>query len=331
MPSRRVLRKDEVQGPDPTAYHMQHSMNINWPCLSIDMMQDGLGHASIAKDNEVPVMKWSGLQVMQQYDVEEGPILQSRLLQCSTTTNRIRAPPHVHNAVSMAESGNVYNWDLSSRYKYFESPGSAIPACANQCSQPSRARQIEGHTVNWSFNPRDAVRHIATGDNTGKIFISRRKVGGTWATDGSPLKGHTGVKIYDALDVSSSDVKIISSCSAASHLLATGTDDGPITSIELYPNEDSIVSVQPVDSTIMHWDLSAKLEDGESKDTGGAGDIPPQLFLAHYRKGVAGVHLEKVVIGTVGEGFGYSVLPRISMLGAIAYWLTVYLSSAGVF
>lgn len=82
MPSRRTLGKDEILEPDPTAYHMLHNVNVNWPCLSFDVLQDGLGderrgypqmvylvagtQAARAKDNEVTVMKLSGLQRMQQ-------------------------------------------------------------------------------------------------------------------------------------------------------------------------------------------------------------------------------------------------------------------------
>lgn len=82
MPSRRQLAKDEILEPDPSAYHMLHSMNVNWPCLSFDILQDGLGderrgypatvylvtgtQAARPKDNEVTVMKLSGLQKMHQ-------------------------------------------------------------------------------------------------------------------------------------------------------------------------------------------------------------------------------------------------------------------------
>lgn len=82
MPSRRQLAKDEILEPDPSAYHMLHSMNVNWPCLSFDILQDGLGderrgypatvylvtgtQAARPRDNEVTVMKLSGLQKMQQ-------------------------------------------------------------------------------------------------------------------------------------------------------------------------------------------------------------------------------------------------------------------------
>lgn len=82
LPSRRVLGKDEVLEPDTSAYEMLYSMNSNWPCLSFDVLRDGLGderrgypqtvfmvagtQAARAKENEVTVMKLSGLQKIQQ-------------------------------------------------------------------------------------------------------------------------------------------------------------------------------------------------------------------------------------------------------------------------
>jgi ribosome assembly protein RRB1 len=82
MPSRRTLAKDEILEPDPSAYHMLHSINVNWPCLTFDIIKDELGderrgypqtvylatgtQAARAKDNEVMVMKLSGLAKMAQ-------------------------------------------------------------------------------------------------------------------------------------------------------------------------------------------------------------------------------------------------------------------------
>jgi len=81
LPSRRTLAKDEILEPDPTAYHMLHRMNVTWPCLSFDVLRDGLGEerrgypataylvtgtqAEQARKNEIIVLKLSGLNKMQ--------------------------------------------------------------------------------------------------------------------------------------------------------------------------------------------------------------------------------------------------------------------------
>lgn len=77
LPSRHRLQKDEILEPDSSAYHMLHRMNVKWPCLSFDIISDDLGderrsfphtvymvagtQAQRAKDNEILVMKLSGL------------------------------------------------------------------------------------------------------------------------------------------------------------------------------------------------------------------------------------------------------------------------------
>jgi len=77
LPSRHKLAKDEILEPDSSAYHMLHRVNVKWPCLSFDVLTDDLGderrsyphtvymvagtQAQRAKDNEILVMKLSGL------------------------------------------------------------------------------------------------------------------------------------------------------------------------------------------------------------------------------------------------------------------------------
>lgn len=72
-----VLGKDEILEPDDSVYIMRHSMNVNWPCLSFDILRDNLGderqrypatayivagtQADVAKNNEVIVYKLSSL------------------------------------------------------------------------------------------------------------------------------------------------------------------------------------------------------------------------------------------------------------------------------
>lgn len=155
------------------------------------------------------------------------------------------------------------------------------------------------------------------------------------------------VKIWDlrdkkhrpqlSIDVSSSDVNVMSWCRRVDWLLATGADDGvwsvwdvrtfpnsvdtpvtppivqfafhqqPITSVEFHPSEDSVVAVASADNTVTLWDLSVEADDEESKDTGGMEDVPPQLLFVHYMKDVKEMHWHPQIPGTVlatgGEGF----------------------------
>jgi len=77
IPGNHVLAKDEILEPDDSVYIMRHSMNVNWPCLSFDVLRDNLGderqrfpatayivagtQADVMKNNEVVVYKLSSL------------------------------------------------------------------------------------------------------------------------------------------------------------------------------------------------------------------------------------------------------------------------------
>lgn len=77
IPGSRALEKDEILEPDDSVYIMRHSMNVNWPCLSFDILRDSLGdgrqrypatvyvvsgtQADIPKNSELSVYKMSSL------------------------------------------------------------------------------------------------------------------------------------------------------------------------------------------------------------------------------------------------------------------------------
>jgi ribosome assembly protein RRB1 len=77
IPGTHTLGQDEILEPDDSVYIMRHSMKVNWPCLSFDVLRDNLGdqrqrypataylvtgtQADIAKNNELLVYKLSSL------------------------------------------------------------------------------------------------------------------------------------------------------------------------------------------------------------------------------------------------------------------------------
>lgn len=81
IPGVHKLGKDEVLEADESVYIMRHSMNVNWPCLSFDVLRDSLGderqrfpatsyivtgtQADAAKNNEITVYKMSSLHKTQ--------------------------------------------------------------------------------------------------------------------------------------------------------------------------------------------------------------------------------------------------------------------------
>ena len=81
IPGVHHLGKDEILEPDESVYVMRHSMDVNWPCLSFDVLRDNLGderqrlpatayivagtQADVAKNNEISVYKMSSLHKTQ--------------------------------------------------------------------------------------------------------------------------------------------------------------------------------------------------------------------------------------------------------------------------
>lgn len=84
IPGRHILSKDEILEPDQSAYELLHRMNVAWPCLSFDILKDGLGdehrkypttvfavtgtQAAQTNKNEVLVLKMSSLHRTQKDD-----------------------------------------------------------------------------------------------------------------------------------------------------------------------------------------------------------------------------------------------------------------------
>ena len=87
IPGVHQLGKDEILEPDESVYILRHSMNVNWPCLSFDVLRDSLGderqrlpatayivtgtQADAAKSNEITVYKMSSLHKTQRNEGEQ--------------------------------------------------------------------------------------------------------------------------------------------------------------------------------------------------------------------------------------------------------------------
>ena len=113
IPGRHILEKDEILEPDDSVYIMRHTMNLNWPCLSFDVLRDNLGderqrypatayivagsQASIAKDNELSVCKMTSLHKTQKDGSKSFQILtySHTLLMGHTHEHLIFSLPHL--------------------------------------------------------------------------------------------------------------------------------------------------------------------------------------------------------------------------------------------
>jgi ribosome assembly protein RRB1 len=258
IPGRHKLDAGQTLAPDLTAYEMLHTLETTWPCLSIDVIKDQLGDErksypatvyAVAgtqaargreKENQLMVMKLSGLARNDQAgnidsddeddDDDEAttdPILETKSIPLTSTTNRIRAfqcpqsnsssLPTTYTA-AMQESGDVLIHDVTPYLTAFDTPGYQIPATASKPVHTIRAHgKNEGYAVDWS--PLAPAGKVATGDSAGKIFITtgRADGGGGFTTDSSAaFIGHR------------SSVEEIQWSPTERHVFASASSDGTV-------------------------------------------------------------------------------------------------------
>ncbi|KAI9837344.1 MAG: hypothetical protein M1819_000418 [Sarea resinae] len=261
IPGRHKLEAGETLAPDPSTYVMLHNLTTSWPCLSFDILRDGLGdhrtsfpatiyavsgtqaEAGQEKENELMVMKLSGLSRMERAKDEESddeddeeeeadPILESKSIPLSSTTNRIRAHqspqtdssrPATTLTATMTESGQVLIHDITPHLASFDTPGAVItPQQSKPLSTLRMHKSTEGYAVDWS--PLIPQGKLLTGDNDGNIFVTTRTDGGGWATDSRPFTGH----------------------------------ENSVEEIQWSPTERNVFSSASSDGTVKVWDLRSK-------------------------------------------------------------------------
>ncbi|KAK3684671.1 Ribosome assembly protein rrb1 [Vermiconidia calcicola] len=229
IPGRNKLDAGQTLAPDLSAYEMLHTLEPTWPCLSFDIVKDNLGDnrksypatvyavggtqagAGRERQNQVMVMKLSGLSRNDQAgnfdsdseddDDEEtaDPILETKSIPLTSTTNRIRAHQSPQSSSSnsattitaaMQESGDILIHDITPYLQSFDTPGFQLPANASKPLSTIRAhKKNEGYALDWS--PLIPAGKLLTGDSTGTIFATTRTEGGGFVTDTNGYTGHT--------------------------------------------------------------------------------------------------------------------------------------------
>lgn len=230
IPGRHKLDPGQTLAPDLSTYEMLHTLEPTWPCLSFDVVKDGLGDnrktypATVyavggtqaaqgrERENQIMVMKLSGLSRNDRAsnlnsddededDEEEhaDPILETKSIPLTSTTNRIRAhqSPQASSSAApatitaaMQENGEVLIHDVTPYFSSFDTPGFQIPANASKPLCTIRAhKKNEGYALDWS--PVVAAGKLLTGDCTGAIYATTRTEGGGFVTDTSAYTGHT--------------------------------------------------------------------------------------------------------------------------------------------
>ncbi|KAJ1337177.1 ribosome assembly protein RRB1 [Microdochium nivale] len=220
---RNKLEPGQHLAPDVTTYEMLHSLSTPWPCLSFDILRDRLGDgrekaypatmytvagtqagAGREKENELMVMKFSGLSRMQRDandsddsdddDEDTDPILEAKSIPLASTTNRVRAHQVQSTGstlvAAMTESSGVLVHDITPHLASFDTPGTIISPQQNKPVCTIRAHKSEGYALDWS--PLAPEGKLLTGDNDGLIYVTTRTAGGGLVTDTRPFQGHTG-------------------------------------------------------------------------------------------------------------------------------------------
>ncbi|KAI9293467.1 WD40 repeat-like protein [Neoconidiobolus thromboides FSU 785] len=230
------LEEGEKLEVDNSAYVMLHSLNVPWPCLSFDIIEDHLGNdrtkfpltsylvtgtqADKANKNEVMVLKLSQLSKTKYDDddedmsdddeIEDDPILESRSIPHFGGVNRIRSTKIDNNivAATWSDTGKVHIYDLQPHLAALDVPGHTIPPRAQQPIYTIESHGQEGFAMDWStIQPGKLI----TGDFNNRIYLSNVSSNGI-SPDRVPFTGHQG-SIED-LQWSPSEANVFSSCSS---------------------------------------------------------------------------------------------------------------------
>ncbi|KLU92769.1 ribosome assembly protein RRB1 [Magnaporthiopsis poae ATCC 64411] len=260
---RTKLEPGQILSPDPTTYDMLHSLTTPWPCLSFDIVRDSLGdnrkvypatmyavagtqaESTRTNENQIMVMKFSGLSKMDKGDAGDSdsddddddedadPILESKSIPLTSTTNRIRVhqspaseasrPPTALTA-TMTESAKVFIHDITPHLASFDTPGSVVTTQQNKPLSTIRAHKSEGYAVDWQPSNLHPLGRLMTGDNDGLMYMTTRTDGGGFVTDTRPFAGHAG----------------------------------SVEDIQWSPSEASVFASASSDGTVRVWDIRSK-------------------------------------------------------------------------
>ncbi|KAG8709676.1 ribosome biosynthesis protein rrb1 [Ceratobasidium sp. 394] len=247
LPGSHKLAEDEVLEADQSVYEMLHQMNVNWPCLSFDVLRDGLGdnrqtypatayvvtgtQADMASKNEVMVMKMSRMCKTQKDDgdsedsdddsdvEDEEAALEYRSIPHPGGVNRVRAQPFSslpsattpYHVATWSETGKVHIWDVRPLIENLDVPGYNLSKL--QTSKPvytvNQHGRTEGFGLDWGAPT--AGPRLLSGDLDGRIFLTTANQS-CFTTAAAPFTGHT--QPVEDIQWSPSETTVFASCSS---------------------------------------------------------------------------------------------------------------------
>ena len=226
------IQPDEQLEFDNSAYTMLHRLNVEWPCLSIDLLRDNLGEfrtkypatlymvagsqADNAPKNKISVMKLSDLRRTSNDEeedddddndeTEDDPIIEERSFAHFGGVNRIRSCPQMPHFVStFAETSKVAIWDISTYLKALDAPPQKSLLKSPEVISISHPE--EGFALDWSPCSSGLM---ASGDCKKNIFLWQPN-SDTWVVDKKNFKGHTAS--VEDIQFSPNEPHMLISCS----------------------------------------------------------------------------------------------------------------------
>mmetsp|Transcript_21295 Transcript_21295/g.51543 ORF Transcript_21295/g.51543 Transcript_21295/m.51543 type:complete len:470 (-) Transcript_21295:83-1492(-) len=210
------LAEDEELQVAPGAYDMLHRGEVEWPCLTFDIVPDKLGaqrskypltayvmsgtEADRADRNAIFIMKWYHLHKTAKDDdmeassdsessmEDQDAAVEFRRVPHPGVVNRLRIMPQVSNIVATwSDSGAVHMWDVRNELLAIDREGWAEP----EKQKPLQSFQHSTEGFAMAFSPhKETVGRFISGDCAGKIHLWEPREGG-WDVDPQAFEGHS--------------------------------------------------------------------------------------------------------------------------------------------
>eukprot|EP01128_Nolandella_sp_AFSM9_P007428 TRINITY_DN4067_c0_g1_i1.p1 TRINITY_DN4067_c0_g1~~TRINITY_DN4067_c0_g1_i1.p1 ORF type:complete len:507 (+),score=111.10 TRINITY_DN4067_c0_g1_i1:30-1523(+) len=291
LPSQRPLADDEELVFDEGAYQLIQRINMEWPCLSFDIIPDNLGaqrtrfphtmylaagtQASQRNKNKIVVMKLSqlcrtrvdddeyddGAIVLEDSDDDEGdidldPIIEHRdMPHAHGAINRIRVMPNNPNIVAtMADTNIVSIYDIKNYLTALDVPSSRKLQAPKPVAQ-FHGHKDEGYGIAWSKTGK-----LATADCAGFIHLWQPNVSGFFV-DPVPYVGHDDS--VEDIQWNPKQEEWFASCSVDGTIRFWDTRAGksPVSAIQAHNTDVNVISWNSKRTFLM----ASGADDGEIK------------------------------------------------------------------
>nr|CAB3250960.1 glutamate-rich WD repeat-containing protein 1-like [Phallusia mammillata] len=303
----KEMEEGEQLVHDESTYIMYHQAQTGSPCLSFDVIKDGLGEArqtfpmemyivaatqsEQGRANHVIVMKMSNLHSTRKdkdeensddeddIDSDEKPEMETAMVMHTGGVNRVRCTDvaGTHLAATWSDRRSVHIWDLKRQIAAVENPTALSEFVANRQNRVApplftfAGHMDEGFAMDWSNT---CAGQLLTGDCKNNIHFWKPQDGGTWHVDQRPFVGHTAS--VEDLQWSPNEKSVFASCSVDHTVRIWDTRAGPTKGCML------TTVAHETDVNVLNWN-----KNDPFIATGGDDGIIKIWDLRQFNKGVA--------------------------------------------